>query len=233
MCSRFAFVISKSDLQKAFPWVDFPPKMPGSYNIAPSQPIPIIKNQDPTRLDFGLWGLIAPYEKDPSAARKFLNARSETVFEKTTFKNPVKHRRCLIPASGFYEWKSTSQGKETYYFTMEDESPMALGGIYSVWEGIDGSILQSCAILTTAANSLMAEIHPRMPVIVRPELYDRWLEKIQPSEAYLKPTFAPYPAKEMKTRRVSSYVNNVRHDGPECIAPYDPNLNEKSQFQLF
>ena len=232
MCSRFAFVISKEDLQLSFPWVNFPDSVPGSYNLGPAQPIPMIKNQNPTILDFGLWGLIAPYEKDPIAARKFMNARAETIFEKQTFKNPVKHRRCLIPASGFYEWKNTSSGKKTYYFTMADGMPFALGGIYNVWEGIDGSTLKTCAVLTTDANPLVSDIHPRMPVIVRPELYDRWLERVQPNPSYLVPVFRAYPEKMMTVRQVSSYVNNVQNDGERCIAPFDASIKKNGQISF-
>lgn len=233
MCSRFAFVIAKKELEMAFPWIRFTGSIPGSFNLAPSQPIPIIRNQAPTQLDFGLWGLVAPYERDPLTARKFINARAETVFEKATFKNPVKHRRGLIPASGFYEWKNGPNGKETYYFTMADESPFAFGGIYNVWEGVDGSTVQTCAILTTQANETVGAVHGRMPVIVRPELYDRWLEKVQPAVNYLAPVFDPYPAEQMKVRRVSSYVNNVRHDGEKCIAPFDETDQDEGQLRFF
>lgn len=233
MCSRFAFMITRDDLEQAFPWIDFPFDLPGSYNISPSQPIPIVRNQAPSQLDFGIWGLIAPYERDPATARKFINARSETVFDRVTFKNPVKYRRCMVPASGFYEWKNAPTGKETYYFTMKDGSPFMMAGIYNVWEGIDGSTLQTCTILTTDSNGVIGPIHQRMPVILRHEFYDMWLEKRPVSELYLRNCFIPYDPREMKAQRVSPYVNNVRNDGPQCIAPYDESMNEDAQLNFF
>lgn len=233
MCSRFAFAISVKELQSAFPWVSFPEDLPKSYNIAPTQPIPVVTNQNPNTLDFALWGLMAPWEKNLSQARKFINARSETVFEKQTFKNPVKHRRCLVLASGYFEWKKTPQGKQPFYFTQKNGEPFAMGGIYEIWEGIDGSILQTCALLTTEANPEVGKIHNRMPVIIRPELYDRWLDKVQPTPKKLAPCFTPFPSKFMKITPVSTYVNSVGNHGEECISPLTKKELDEEQLAFF
>lgn len=227
MCGRFTLHASPSLLAELF---DLPeePYLAPRYNVAPTQPVAIVRTSGPDAArEWALvhWGLIPSWSKDPSIGARMINARAETVEEKPSFRAAFRRRRCLVPADGFYEWRSMGKAKQPYYITMEDGTPFAFAGLWETWTGPDGSALDSCTILTTEPNKLMATLHNRMPVIVEPEDYSLWLgqggdvpkEQVGPLVSLLR----PYPAELMVARPVSKYVNNPGNEGAECIAAFD------------
>ena len=220
MCGRFTLTVSPEELQAAFPNFHIPVDIPPSYNIAPSQPIPVIPNDGANSLDFFHWGLIPSWTKVEKLGKfNLINARSETAADKTSFKNSLKRRRCLILADGFYEWsKSISgKGKTPYYFTMKDQNPFAFAGLWEIWNSPEGDPLKSACILTTAPNELVKPIHERMPVILHSEDYDTWLDPAENKGEIFKPLLKPFPAEMMQTYPVSPYVNSPKNNSPQCI----------------
>lgn len=220
MCGRFTLTVSPEDLQAAFPNFHIPVDLPPSYNIAPSQPIPIIPNDGENRLDFYHWGLIPSWTKVEKLGKfNLINARSETAAEKPSFKNSLKRRRCLILADGFYEWsKSTSgKGKTPYYFTMKDQKPFAFAGLWEIWNSPEGDPLKSACILTTTPNELVKPIHDRMPVILASEDHDTWLDPVENKAEVFQPLLRSFPAELMQTYPVSTFVNSPKNNSPQCI----------------
>jgi putative SOS response-associated peptidase YedK len=216
MCGRFTLNIPPELLAATFriPVPSITPK----YNIAPSQQIPVIRNfGGENHLDSMKWGLVPSWAEDTSIGYKLINARSETVFEKHSFRRSIRTRRCLVPASGFFEWQHSDNVKTPFFISMADDNPMALAAIWEHWKTPDNSILETCAILTTSANKLMETIHDRMPVILHPQEYSLWLDREISDPETLNQLFKPYPSDVMKAYKVSSLVNNPRNDGVECI----------------
>jgi putative SOS response-associated peptidase YedK len=220
MCGRFTLTVSPEELQAAFPNFDIPGDIPPSYNIAPTQPIPVIPNDGENRLDFFRWGLIPSWTKaDQVGKYNLINARSETAAEKASFKASYRRRRCLILADGFYEWsKSNSgKGKTPYYFTLKDQSPFAFAGLWDVWYSPEGDPLKSAAILTTDPNQVVKPIHQRMPVILHPDDYQTWLDPKEGGPEKFQPLLEPYSPDDMQTYPVSTYVNSPQNNSPQCI----------------
>jgi len=195
------------------------PDLPPRYNIVPTQAIPVIReaSDGSRRLTMMRWGLVPSWAKDIGDG--LINARSETVNEKPSFRQAFRQRRCIIPANGFFEWMRVEGKKVPYYVRMADGAPMPFVGIWEAWLSPDGQVLETCAILTTAANATVAPIHDRMPVILHPDKFSLWLDRQVHDAERLSTLFAPYPADRLAAYRVSTLVNNVAHDGPECIAP--------------
>ncbi len=216
MCGRFTLQVPPEQLAAVF---GIPvPNITPRFNIAPSQQIAVIRNLGgENHLDLLKWGLVPSWAEDMAIGYKLINARSETVFEKNSFRRAIRTRRCLVPASGFYEWQHIDKTKTPYYVSMANNNPMALAGIWEQWKCPDNTILETCAILTTAANKLMETIHDRMPVILHPQEYSLWLDREVSDPETLKQLFIPYPADVMESYQVSSLVNNPRNDGVECI----------------
>jgi putative SOS response-associated peptidase YedK len=185
------------------------------YNIAPSTRVPIVRIEDgERRAALATWGLLPRWAKNDEGVKP-INARGETVAEKPMFRDAFRHRRCLIPADGFYEWKRTGTAKQPWRFTMADREPFAMAGIWDLWTR--GPVpRETCAIVTTDANELMAKVHDRMPVIIAPEHYQAWLDPAYPDPEEL---LAPFPAEEMAAYRVSTRVNNARNEDPGLIEP--------------
>jgi putative SOS response-associated peptidase YedK len=221
MCGRFTLAISPEQLREAFPWLEGQEAPPQRYNIAPSQPVAVIPNEEERRLDYFVWGLVPSWAKDPKIGNRMINARAETVAEKPSFRAAFRRRRCLIPADGFYEWKAEpgSKRKTPYYIQLETGKPFAFAGLWENWFSPDGSQLLSCAIITTWPNDLMAAIHNRMPVILPEAAYDDWLAPGETSPEVLSPWLAPYPAEQMRAFPVSTLVNSPANDRPECVLP--------------
>jgi putative SOS response-associated peptidase YedK len=194
------------------------------YNIAPTQPVAIVrldpqaKTREWTHVQ---WGLVPSWAKDPSIGAKMINARSETVSEKPAFRSAFKRRRCLAPASGFYEWQKLDKRKQPFFITMQDGLPFAIAGLWETWHSPDGSVLETCTLLTTDANELMEPLHNRMPVIVAPEDYTQWLGDGSDASPHdldqLRHLLRPYAPAAMHAYPISTYVNNVRNEGPQCI----------------
>ena len=216
MCGRFAQRTSARELARTF-GVEVP-EARARYNLAPSQDVLAVRQTAEGRSAVMLrWGLIPAWAKDPSIGHKLINARSETVTEKPSFRDAFKRRRCLVPADGFYEWQRRGPSKQPYYFQMKDGQPFAMAGLWERWT--DGAAeIETCTILTTTANPLLASIHERMPVILKAEDYDLWLDESLHSAEQLTPLLNPYPAAGMTADPVSLYVNNPAHDDAGCVA---------------
>lgn len=192
-----------------------------SYNIAPSSQVLLARNnaRGGRELTALKWGLVPAWSKDPHTAYSTINARAETIDEKPAFRSAFKSRRCLIACDGFYEWQKNPEGtKQPYFICLADRKPFAFAGIWERWEHGD-QILESCAIIVTSANALMAPIHDRMPVILSPDHYDAWMNQKETNASALKALLLPYSSDRMKACPISSMVNNPRHDEKSLITP--------------
>jgi putative SOS response-associated peptidase YedK len=193
------------------------------YNIAPTQPVLAVREKpgtiSPAREAVWLrWGLIPAWATDPAIGNRMINARCETVAEKPAFRSAFRRRRCLIAADGFYEWKTDGRVKQPYFIHFADNRPFAFAGLWDRWEGPDHSSIESCTLLTTAANEIMRPIHDRMPVILTPRNYAKWLESAEQEPPTLLPLLAPYPGDDLEIYPVGRQVNTPSHDDPDCIA---------------
>lgn len=219
MCGRFTLTASSELVQAAFNLTSVPAQMIPRYNIAPSQPVAVVTNEDPYALTFHRWGLVPSWAKDVSVGYKMINARSETVHEKPSFKAALKRRRCLIPADGFFEWKVDGKGKTPHYIHLRDKSVFAFAGLWEIWRSSDGDELRTCTILTTEANAFMKSLHERMPVILRPDDYATWLQPGEVLIEELKPLMRQYDPALMAEYEVSPLVNKPGNDMPDVIEP--------------
>ncbi len=221
MCGRFALFSPEEILAAMFGLEGggFPPP---SYNIAPSRDVAAVRvaPEEGTRREMALlrWGLIPSWAKDPAMGDRMINARAETAAAKPAFRSAFRRRRCLLPADGFYEWQKAGTRKQPYFVRMADGKPFALAGLWERWEGPDGAVA-SCTILTTDANALLAPIHDRMPVIVAPADFERWLDPGRQDPADLMALARPYPAAAMVAFPVRTLVNSPATDDPRCIEP--------------
>ncbi len=194
------------------------------YNIAPTQPVPIIRQQDGRRtVSLVRWGLVPCWAKDASIGSRMINARSETVLQKQAFRGSFAGRRCLIPSDGFYEWMKAGGRKRPFHFGMKDDGLFAFAGLWDRWEPPDGAPVESCTILTTSANSLVADLHDRMPVILPPAHYEMWLASPPSETSRLIDLLAPFDPALMRRYQVSAMVNKPENDTPDCVAPVNAN----------
>lgn len=192
------------------------------YNVTPSQTIPIVREdaEGSRELAFVRWGLIPSWAKDIAIGNSLINARSETAAEKPSFRSAFKRRRCVIPVGGFYEWqRQDGKRKQPWYFRMADGSPVSIAGLWEHWQGSDGQIIESCSILTTSANDLMAPIHERMPVILNHGDNAIWLNPKLTDVAVLQEFCRPCSADTLSAYPVSPMVNSPKNDSINCIAP--------------
>lgn len=221
MCGRFTLAVSGEQLAAQFQ-LAASPDLTARYNIAPSQPVAIIRAEADRRwLALVRWGLIPAWAKDTTLGARMINARAETVAEKPAFRTALRQRRCLIPADGFYEWQAQADGKQPYYIRLAEGGAFALAGLWERWQTPDGDWLESCTILTTTANELVKPLHERMPVILAPEQYARWLDPELRDPALLRELLVPYPAGLLVAYPVSKAVNRVSNDGPELIRRFE------------
>ena len=224
MCGRFTLKTDPETLTETFPGFTMPDELTPRYNIAPSQGVAVVPNKGDNTVEFFQWGLIPFWAKDPKIGNRMINARSETLAEKPSFRTPYKRRRCLILSDGFYEWRSEpgSKTKTPIYIQLKSEKPFAFAGLWEAWSpNIDDDPLHSCTIITTSPNALMETIHRRMPVILEPDAYDWWLDPNEQTPNQLNDLLKPYPADEMMAYPVSRLVNRPSNDSPDCIAPAD------------
>lgn len=218
MCGRFTLTAAPEALAAAFQ-VEVPLDLAPRYNIAPSQPILVVTaDSSQRRLMIMRWGLVPAWAAAGRAAAGLINARCETVHEKPAFRNALRYRRCLVPASGFYEWQPTADGKQPFYFAPRDGNPIAFAAIY---EAAHADRPATVALLTTAANALLAPIHDRMPLILPAEAYQAWLDTTQGHAEALIAGCQPWPAATFSATPVGRFVNRVTNDGPQLIAPAD------------
>lgn len=218
MCGRFTLRTPMNKVAEVFGLDDMPDIEP-RYNVAPTQPVVAVRlrpEAEKRELALLRWGLIPHWADDPSIGNRMINARAETVAGKPAFRQAFKKRRCLVVADGFYEWKKTDGKKQPYYIRLKDDQPFGFAGLWERWSR-DGEEIQSCTIVTTEPNELMKPIHNRMPVIVQPDDYYRWLDPAFDDGAPLQPVLQRYPAELMEAYPVSTLVNNPRNETAGCI----------------
>jgi putative SOS response-associated peptidase YedK len=245
MCGRFTLRAPASVVAEQFALFAVPPFTP-RFNIAPTQPAPVVrrikgsgvfvltqtrtdhlpgqtKTPDPfiRELVALRWGLIPSWAKDASIGARLINARAETAAEKPAFRAAMRRRRCLVVADGFYEWQRQGKAKQPFFIRLRDDRPFAFAGLWESWEASGEGPLETCTILTTEPNALVAPLHDRMPVILPPDVYDTWLDPANEDTARLATLLRPYPAEEMDAYAVGPYVNSPTHEGAECIEPVE------------
>jgi putative SOS response-associated peptidase YedK len=223
VCGRFTLTVDPGDLQDAFPGLTIQVPIMPRYNIAPTQPIAAIANLPDYSLSYYYWGLIPSWAKDPEIGSRLINARSETLAEKPSFRNAYRRRRCLILADGFFEWKPSAEhkSKTPMYIKLKSGRPFAFAGLWEIWSSQDGSQINSCTIITTQPNSLIESIHNRMPVILPAIAYKDWLDPKERSPESLAQWLTPFPVEDMVAYPVSRLVNSPKIDVPECIKAED------------
>ncbi len=221
MCGRYVLTANPQVIQQAFDLDVVPDQMQARYNIAPSQPVAVIANDDPKALTFFRWGLIPSWAKDPSIGNRMINARSETLAEKPSFRAAYKRRRCLIPANGFYEWTKRGKSKVPMFVHLKDQELFAFAGLWESWHDPDGGEIRTCTIITTEPNEVVKPLHHRMAVILHESDYDMWLSPDELGDEALKPLLRPFEADRMDVYEVSTLVNNVANDSAACIEPVD------------
>ena len=218
MCGRYAITTAPEAIRALFGYLE-QPNFPPRYNIAPTQPVPIVRMAEGKRqLALVRWGLIPAWVKDPRAFSLVINGRGESVLDKPAFRNAMKYRRCLFPADGFYEWKREGERKRPYFVRLKSGQPMAFAGLWESWMGPNGEEQETAAIVTTTASRSIAHIHDRMPVIVPPEAFDFWLDPKVDAEMA---TALIQPAKDalIEAYEVSSAVNRTANDAPMLLEP--------------
>ena len=220
MCGRFTLVTEMPRLQARFHFETVELPYAPSYNVAPGQSVlVVIRDHDHNRAGYLRWGLVPGWAKDPQIGQRMINARVETVAEKPSFREALRKRRCLVLADGFYEWYKAKGGKQPVYVRLRDRQPFAFAGLWETWRDPAGTVLATCTILTTTANALLQPIHPRMPVILRPEAEAVWLDRCLTEPSQLLPILTPLPAEKLEAYAVAPLVNSPRHNSPACIAP--------------
>lgn len=230
MCGRFTLASDAEMLQQTFFDVEMPMNLSPRYNISPTQDVTVIPNTEThpegRQIERFHWGLIPSWAKDSQIGNRMINARSETLAEKPSFRNAYKRRRCLILADGYYEWQKIpgERVKQPVYIRLKSQKPFALAGLWETWqtEGMDEP-LRSCTIITCPPNAVLAEIHHRMPVILPQDAYAEWLVPDERSADALQSLLTPYLDEEMEAYPVSRFVNRPMNDSPQCIAPSEAN----------
>ncbi|MFP4473906.1 MAG: SOS response-associated peptidase [Desulfatibacillaceae bacterium] len=221
MCGRFVHISYLDNLRDVFPVeeVDIEKKEP-NYNAAPTQQVPVVVQLDMVRLTTFRWGLVPFWADDEKIGNRLINARAESVFDKPAFRAAAKRRRCLVAADGYYEWKKTGDGRQPWFIRPESGAPFGLAGIWERWEGGDrDEPLLTCAILTTDATGLAADIHDRMPVILPPEAYGKWLDPDNDDRDGLSRILSDELVTGFTGHPVSRRVNSPKNNGPELIEP--------------
>ena len=221
MCGRFTLKATPEALYQLFPSLFDNLELQPQYNVAPTQQILAVRLRPGTteleavRLR---WGLVPSWADDLKIGYRLINARLDTVRDKPSFRSAYKHRHCLILADGFYEWKKTGAQKTPYHIHLKNGQPFGFAGLWEAWRHDDQTV-ESCTIITTEANEVAQQVHDRMPVIVSPEHYQDWLDATVSGTNGAPEYLGPFRAVEMEAIPVSTFVNNVRNQGPECVAP--------------
>ncbi len=217
MCGRFAQRTPAKRLAKEFS-VAVPEGVEPRYNIAPTQDILAVRRVENDREAVWLkWGLVPSWAKDLSMGARLINARSETVEEKPSFREAFKQRRCIIPADGFYEWRKAGGRKQPFFFQLRDERVFGFAGLWEQWKGVGGELIESCTIMTTEANEVLKPVHDRMPVILHPDDYTLWLDAETREQGLLKDLLRPFPSSEMSSYPVSHLINSPQQQGRSLV----------------
>lgn len=223
MCGRYTLTKMRDLANRYDAYADNDFNLEPNYNVSPSFVMPVITKNSPKRIQFIKWGLIPSWAKDPSIGNKLINARAESILEKPSFKNSFKNKRCLVPATGFYEWKKDENTKIPYYFKPKDDSIFSFAGLYDVWVDAEGKDILSYTIITTEPNEMMKPIHNRMPVILRIEDEDKWLD-LNSKYLELIDLLKPSESETLEKYQVSSEVNNPRNNSENLITKYNPKM---------
>jgi putative SOS response-associated peptidase YedK len=220
MCGRYTVTATPEAIRALFHYEE-QPNFPPRFNIAPTQPIAVVRLMDGKR-QFALmrWGLLPSWVKDPKAFTLLINARGESVTEKPAFRAAMKRRRCLIPADGFYEWKALPGRKQPFYIRTKSGEPFAFAGLWETWTGPNGEEFDSAAIITTRANKTLAPIHDRMPLVIPPDAFDLWLNCDQIDAATASALIAPAQEDLFEAYEISPAVNRTANDNPKLIEPF-------------
>ncbi len=229
MCGRFSLRVPPEDIAEHF-GLEVEPTWEPRYNLAPTQNVGIVRagSGEKRVFDLARWGLLPAGGPGPGHGPLLINARSETAHEKSPFRLSLEHRRCLVPADGFYEWRQRDRWRQPYRIGLRDSDLFSFAGLWDEWHANTGESLVSCTIITTTPNSLLASIHDRMPVLVSPTAYECWLDGDNPVSK-ISHLLRPFPASAMKIHAVSDRVNSIKHDDPDCIRP----VAEPLEFDLF
>lgn len=220
MCGRFVLYSNLEQIKEAFNIQQVGWEPEPSYNVAPTQEVAtVVQREVGNSLEKMKWGLIPFWSKDPKIGSRMINARSETLSEKPSFKRPLKSQRCLVIADGFYEWVKTEYGKVPMFIRSKSQRPLGLAGLYDVWKSPQGEAITSCTIVTTGANDFMLPIHGRMPLILPKPLETEWLDPATPNIDEWLLALTPYPNDEMEAYEVSRRVNSPQNNSAECIQP--------------
>jgi putative SOS response-associated peptidase YedK len=222
MCGRYAITTAPEAIRALFGYAE-QPNFPPRYNIAPTQPVPIVRLAEGTR-SFALvrWGLIPAWVKDPRTFSLLINARGESVIDKPAFRNAMRRRRCLFPADGFYEWRQEGKGKRPFFIRPRSGTPIAFAGLWETWTGPNGEEMDTAAIVTTTANRALRQIHDRMPVVILPEAFDFWLDGGKVDAETAAALIEPASDELLEAYEISSAVNHAANDSPALIAPVTP-----------
>jgi putative SOS response-associated peptidase YedK len=223
MCSRYSLTSPPEAIRALFGYKAnhvFPPR----YNIAPTQPVAIVRQAHAGERELALvrWGLIPGWVKDPATFTTLINARSETALEKPSFRSAMRHRRCLVPADAFYEWTGKPGAKRPHMIRARSGVPMAFAALWEHWQSADGSEMESMAILTVSANQKVSIVHDRMPAILAPEHFSEWLNVRDVRDTEVYPLLQPAPEDLLETIEVSPKLNNPRNDSVEVQTPVAP-----------
>lgn len=213
MCGRYGFIPGKN-FYKRFKIDKATGKLKPSYNVAPGRTMPVVIRQSPNQLIEMKWGLVPHWAEDPKIGYHMINARAETLSSKPAFRSLLSSKRCLVPASGFYEWDHKGKAKIPYYIKLKNDDMFSFAGLYDIWKDAEGKMLMSYTIITTDSNTVVGKIHDRMPVIIPIEDEDEWLES---RDEKIHKLLKPYPAGEMEAYRVSISVNNPKNDNKSLI----------------
>jgi putative SOS response-associated peptidase YedK len=225
MCGRYTLTTSGESLAEVFDLDDVPP-LEARYNIAPTQKVPVIRlNDDGKRyLEQLRWGLVPFWANDLSIGARLINARSETVAEKPAYRAAFRQRRCIVPADGFYEWRKEPKHKQPFRFCRPNRQPFAIAGLWESWTSPVGEVIESCTMLTTAANEVVAAIHARMPLILNIDDIDTWLRPGGQPSRPISELLLSSPADRLTSYAVSTVVNSAQNDDARCIAPMDTGM---------
>lgn len=219
MCGRYAITTAPEAMRSLFRFQD-QPNFPPRYNIAPTQPIAIVRVEEGRRrLALVRWGLIPSWVKDPRTFSLLINARGESLLDKPAFRSAMRYRRCLIPADGFYEWRREGRRKQPYYVRLRAGGLMAFAGLWEAWTGSNGEEMESAAVVTTLANRTLQPIHERMPVIISPEAFHIWLDCRSVDADTATALIAPAPEHLLEAYEVSTAINRTANDSAALIEP--------------
>ncbi len=219
MCGRYSLTTAPEAMRRLFDTLGPLPNLAPRYNIAPTQDAPVVRRSTGGGRELAMlrWGLVPAWSKGPDSRYSMINARAETVAEKPAYRTAFRQRRCLVPASGFFEWQKRGKAKRPYLIGIEGREAFAFAGLWERWEGAEAEAIESFTIIVTEANARVRPIHERMPVILDPADYGPWLEEGVEASTRAHALLAPYPAEAMTAHAVSTRVNSPGNDDPECL----------------